>query len=122
MAMQSVKSNGPRNVPGPAPHMTAPRHELQLSSAWRKHLRFYISIFALVFTTNLGGYLSDLPLVRLFERKICRDYLGSIADENEAACKISSVQDRLAYITELKPAFDSIPGQSPRKMSERHRH
>lgn len=42
--------------------------------------------------------MSDLPLVRPFERKICRDYPGSIADENEAACKIPSVQARLAYV------------------------
>ncbi|MCJ1346999.1 hypothetical protein MMC31_005219 [Peltigera leucophlebia] len=80
-------------------------------SAWPKHLRFYVLIFSLQFVTNLGFYLSALPLVRLFEREICQHYYGSTDNIAEAMCKLPASQDKLAYILELKDAFDALPGQ-----------
>lgn len=94
------------------PALNTPIHRnLPPRSAWRKHLRFYILIFALQFVTNLGFYLSDLPLVRLFERKICQNHYGSTDDLAETMCKLPPIQDKLAYILELKNAFDALPGQ-----------
>lgn len=94
------------------PALNKPIHRnLPTKKAWCKHLRFYILIFILQFITNFGFYLSDLPLVKLFERQICQGYYGSKDEIPEMKCKLSAIQDKLAYILELKNALDALPGQ-----------
>ncbi|KAL9098393.1 MAG: hypothetical protein Q9163_005939 [Psora crenata] len=92
------------------PALNKPIHRnLPTKKAWRKHLRFYVLIFILQFITNFGFYLSDLPLVKLFERQICKSYYGSKDEIPEVKCKLSAIQDKLAYILELKNALDALP-------------
>jgi hypothetical protein len=71
---------------------------------------FFGCIFALKFLVQFTTGILELPLLRLVERAICRRVLGyiNVADE-EAACKVASVQDKLALIMGFKWAFDSLP-------------
>lgn len=109
LLVPDFESAGERQFPA----LSTPIHyRLPTRSAWRKHLRFYILIFSLQFVTNFGFYLSDLPLVRLFERQICQGHHGSTDEIPEAMCKSPAIQDKLAYILELKNALDALPGSS----------
>lgn len=85
--------------------------KLPSKHAWSKHLRFYVLIFSLQFVTNLGFYLADLPVIRLFERKICQVHYGSTDDIAEENCKVPDIQNRLAFIFELRNAFNAMPGR-----------
>lgn len=111
LLLSDSESTGGREFREPLALNTLVHCNLPSRSAWRKHLRFYVLIFSLQFVTNLGFYLSALPLVRLFEREICQHYYGSTDDIAEAMCKLPAIQDKLAYILELKDAFDALPGQ-----------
>lgn len=91
---------------------TSTDQNLPRKNAWRQQLRFYILIFALQFITNFGFYLSDLPIVRLFERKLCQLHYDSTAEFAEASCKLPVIQNRLAFILELMNAFNAVPGEN----------
>lgn len=75
-----------------------------------QHPRFFICIFALKFCVQFTAGLLELPIIRLIERAVCRDYVDDVAaNAGEAACKIPVVQDKLAFVMGYKWAFDSLP-------------
>jgi hypothetical protein len=57
------------------------------------------SVLALVLLVNLSMSLYQLPLNRVVERRLCREYyadpIGEIAEE---LCKVDAVQKQLAWI------------------------
>jgi hypothetical protein len=75
-----------------------------------KHVyRFYSCIFALEFGNQFLRGLLELPLVRLLELSICRNAGIVATGSSEEACKVPSVQDKLALVIGLKSAFDALP-------------
>lgn len=69
---------------------------------------FFSCMFTFKFLIQFTSGLLELPMLRLIERTICRDHLGHV-DDQEAACKVPVVQDRLTIIMGYKWAFDSLP-------------
>ncbi|KAI0206646.1 major facilitator superfamily domain-containing protein [Astrocystis sublimbata] len=55
-------------------------------------------IYSLLLLVNLTNGISNLPLNRLLERRLCRKYYDSDRDVDEGLCKVDSVQQDLAWI------------------------
>ena len=70
----------------------------------------YFLIFGLHVVIQFVFCLSDIPEIALFERVICRQHYGYPESVDESMCRLSEVQDKLAYFRGLKGALDSIPG------------
>ncbi|ORX98666.1 major facilitator superfamily domain-containing protein [Clohesyomyces aquaticus] len=81
--------------------------------------RYFISVFALKFTTQFVTALLELPMVRLFEAAACREHYQDRAipwasrttsGGGEMQCKIPPIQNKVALLIGLKVTFDAIPG------------
>ncbi|KAI8949164.1 hypothetical protein F4801DRAFT_421941 [Xylaria longipes] len=55
-------------------------------------------VLFLLLLVNLTNGISNIPLNRLLERRLCRTYYDSDHDVDEALCKVDSVQQDLAWI------------------------
>ncbi|KAI1350059.1 major facilitator superfamily domain-containing protein [Xylaria sp. FL0043] len=64
-------------------------------SASRYAIRLVLLLLLLV---NLTNGISNIPLNRLLERRLCRAYYDSDHDVDEKLCKVDSVQQDLAWI------------------------
>ncbi|KAI1080321.1 major facilitator superfamily transporter [Whalleya microplaca] len=82
-------------------------HELRIETQRRRHPKLSIAaLLALLLLVNLATSLYQLPLNRLVERRICREYYSthdpSVIDNNgnveEELCKIDVIQQGLAWI------------------------
>ena len=75
------------------------------------HWQTYVWIFVLQFITNFSFYLVSVPIVKLFEQRVCETYYGRNYDGDESLCKIPTIQDKVAYLLGLKATFDALPGE-----------
>ncbi|KAI0534216.1 major facilitator superfamily domain-containing protein [Xylaria digitata] len=55
-------------------------------------------VLFLLLLVNLTSGISNIPLNRLLERRLCRAYYDSDQDVDEQLCKVDSVQQDLAWI------------------------
>ncbi|KAI3339157.1 major facilitator superfamily domain-containing protein [Ustulina deusta] len=67
------------------------------SSGRRSPSPIWLVLFLLLLV-NLTNGISNIPLNRLLERRLCRAYYGSDRDVDEKLCKVVPVQQDLAYI------------------------
>ncbi|KAI3395476.1 hypothetical protein diail_1262 [Diaporthe ilicicola] len=75
--------------------------------------RFVVAVLAiLVFITQLGASLSDVPSVRLLQEVLCRKHYGLSPDALvvEEKCRLASVQGRLNVISTGGLIFGYLPG------------
>ncbi|KAI1364021.1 hypothetical protein F5Y08DRAFT_340101 [Xylaria arbuscula] len=63
----------------------------------RSRLAIWLVLFLLLLV-NLTSGISNIPLNRLLERRLCRAYYGADHDVDEQLCKVDSVQQDLAWI------------------------
>ncbi|KAI2631242.1 hypothetical protein GGS21DRAFT_523993 [Xylaria nigripes] len=77
---------------------TLDTHHITLRSP-RKCPRYVIwLVFLLLLLINLTNGISNIPLNRLLERRLCRAYYEADHDIDEELCKVDSVQQGLAWI------------------------
>ncbi|KAI4945091.1 hypothetical protein J4E91_008068 [Alternaria rosae] len=77
-----------------------------------------VLIFIIVAVVDVGSYLAEPPLTRLFEENLCLKYYReqdpSVIDGDgnipEQLCKVDVVQQRLATIFGWQEMFSAIPG------------
>ena len=77
-----------------------------------------VLIFIIVAVVDVGAYLAEPPLTRLFEENLClkydREQDPSVIDGDgsipEQLCKVDVVQQRLATIFGWQDMFSAIPG------------
>ncbi|KAI0096768.1 major facilitator superfamily domain-containing protein [Nemania sp. FL0031] len=55
-------------------------------------------VLFLLLLVNLTNGISNIPLNRLLERRLCRTYYDSDRDVDEKLCKVDSIQQDLAWI------------------------
>lgn len=75
-------------------------------------------IFALVAFIDIGAYLADPPMTRIFEANLCYKYyleqdpsvIGGDGTISEELCKVDIVQQRLASIFGWQEMFNALPG------------
>ncbi|EUC43341.1 hypothetical protein COCMIDRAFT_101075 [Bipolaris oryzae ATCC 44560] len=75
-------------------------------------------IFVLVAFIDIGAYLADPPMTRIFEANLCYKYyleqdpsvIGGDGTIPEELCKVDIVQQRLASIFGWQEMFNALPG------------
>ena len=71
---------------------------------------FFFCIFAFAFFIEFGVSLLELPMIRLVEFMVCRRHIDTDpTDIDEEACKITIVQNKVAFIIGYKTFFDALP-------------
>ncbi|CAJ2508867.1 Uu.00g138930.m01.CDS01 [Anthostomella pinea] len=80
---------GPLLVDGSAGEYVARGERRTKSPIW--------PLLALLLLVNLTTSIQNLPLNRLLERRLCRDYYGPDKDVSEELCKIDEIQQDLAW-------------------------
>lgn len=86
------------------------------------HAHLLFSVFALLLLGNFSYFLLEVPIVRLIERGVCREYYASnpvstalrSGDIDESLCKLAPIQNTLAAIMGWKISFDAVPGMLDR--------
>lgn len=76
--------------------------------------QFVVVVLAiLVFITQFGASLSDVPSVRLLQEVLCRRHYGLSPDSTvvEGKCRIDSVQGELNVISTGALIFGCLPGE-----------
>ncbi|GAW13435.1 hypothetical protein ANO14919_028210 [Xylariales sp. No.14919] len=73
---------------------------IMMPSRDRQHPSRYAiwPVLFLLLLVNLTNGISNIPLNRLLERRLCRAYYDSDHDVDEQLCKVDSVQQDLAWI------------------------
>ncbi|KAI0516893.1 major facilitator superfamily domain-containing protein [Xylaria bambusicola] len=74
-------------------HTLAPNRDPRLS----RRYAIWLVLFLLLLV-NLTNGISNIPLNRLLERRLCRAYYDADHDVDEQLCKVDSVQQDLAWI------------------------
>lgn len=97
----------------------APGAAAPSSAAGRKPssaMRVTTLLSLMVFFFATSGALANVPVTRILEDRLCREYYG--ADRHLAAqpidedlCKIDGIQSELAYLNGLLYTFESVVGQ-----------
>lgn len=86
----------------------------------QRHTHLLFSVFALLLLGNFSYFLLEVPMVRLIERGVCREYHAShpgatsrsLGDIDESLCKLAPIQNVLASIMGWKISFDAVPGMT----------
>ncbi|KAL7619770.1 hypothetical protein AAE478_010312 [Parahypoxylon ruwenzoriense] len=96
--MDSIRSGAATSASAHAAHHRKPHPRLAI-----------LALLALLLLVNLAQSLYQLPLNRVVERRLCREYYGthdpSVVDPDgdgnvdEGLCKVDAVQQKLAWIT-----------------------
>ncbi|KAG6358864.1 hypothetical protein INS49_012383 [Diaporthe citri] len=89
------------------------RQERQQTARKRRSPRFIVAALAvLVFITQFGASLSDVPSVRLLQEIICRRHYGLAPDSSveEGNCRTDGIQSQLNVITTGALVFGYLPG------------
>ncbi|KAI0544150.1 hypothetical protein F4679DRAFT_56519 [Xylaria curta] len=73
------------------------RPQTPTRSPWPLRHAIWLVLFLLLLV-NLTSGISNIPLNRLLERRLCRAYYDSDHDVDEELCKVDSVQQDLAWI------------------------
>lgn len=71
--------------------------------------------FLLQFLISFAKYVTEVPIIRLFELAACHQYydhqnrvVGPVDRINENLCKVPQVQDELSLLTGFKFGFDAV--------------
>lgn len=97
-----------------AGHETHYRQKRQQPATKRRSPRYIVAVLAvLVFITQFGASLSDVPSVRLLQEVICRkDYdLSPDSPIQEEKCRTDGIQGRLNIISTGALIFGYLPGK-----------
>ncbi|KAK2615413.1 hypothetical protein N8I77_002169 [Diaporthe amygdali] len=89
------------------------RQERQKPNKRQRSTRFVVAVLALlVFITQFGASLSDVPSVRLLQEIICRKSYGLAPDSlvAEEKCRVDSVQSQLNVLSTGGLIFGYLPG------------
>lgn len=98
-----------------ASHKTHHRQERQQTARKRRSPRFIVAALAvIVFITQFGASLSDVPSVRLLQEIICRRHYGLAPDSSveEEKCRTDWIQGQLNVLSTGALAFGYLPGKS----------
>lgn len=90
------------------------RQERQQPARKMRSPRFVVAVLAvLVFITQFGASLSDVPSVRLLQEIICRKEHGLAPDSSveENQCRTNEIQGQLNVITTGALIFGYLPGK-----------
>lgn len=80
-------------------HSDAPHRRRQSRSQVPQLSRHAIwLVLFLLLLVNLTNGISNIPLNRLLERRLCRAYYNVDHDVDEKLCKVDSIQQDLAWI------------------------
>ncbi|KAI0409121.1 major facilitator superfamily domain-containing protein [Xylaria palmicola] len=90
-------------VQGPAfrPHESTPHRRWQTAAHTTRQVASRYAIWLILFLlllVSLTNGISNIPLNRLLERRLCRAYYDTGHDVEEELCKVDSVQKDLAWI------------------------
>ena len=86
--------------------------------AVRRHkTRTILCALVLALLSNFCFYASELPLLRLVERKVCDTYYDNLLAGQqvekrvslERSCKVPQIQNKVAFVVGCKTAIDAIP-------------
>lgn len=97
-----------------ASHKTHHRQERQQTASKRRSPQFIVAALAvLVFITQFGASLSDVPSVRLLQEIICRRHYGLASDSSveEEKCRTDGIQGQLNVISIGALVFGYLPGK-----------
>lgn len=89
------------------------RQERQKPNKRQRSTRLVVAVLALlVFITQFGASLSDVPSVRLLQEIICRKSYGLAPDSlvAEEKCRVDSVQSQLNVLSTGGLIFGYLPG------------
>jgi len=90
------------------------RHGRQQPARKKRSLRFIVAVLGvLVFITQFGASLSDVPSIRLLQEIICRKDLGLAPDGliEEEKCRTDWIQGQLNVISTGALVFGYLPGK-----------
>lgn len=80
------------------PDLDDPRIIFQNRDSRRRSRYAIWLVLFLLLLVNLTSGISNIPLNRLLERRLCRAYYDSDHDVDEQLCKVDNVQQDLAWI------------------------
>ncbi|KAI7777194.1 hypothetical protein LA080_003926 [Diaporthe eres] len=112
-AGRSTLSSDDNSTTSLASHKTHHRQERQQTARKRRSPRFIVAALAiLVFITQFGASLSDVPSVRLLQEIICRRNYGLAPDSSveEEKCRTDGIQSQLNVISTGALVFGYLPG------------
>lgn len=93
---------------------TVHRQARQQPAKKRRSPRFVVAVLAIiVFITQFGASLSDVPSVRLLQEIICRKHYGLAPDSpvEEGKCRTDGIQGQLNVIYTGALIFGYLPGK-----------
>lgn len=77
--------------------ITPHEHNLATQTQPSRHHAIWC-VLALLLLVNLTNGISNIPLNRLLEKRLCRTFYDTNGDVDEELCKVDRVQQDLAWI------------------------
>jgi hypothetical protein len=79
-------------------NLTSNEHQLPIAHRTQPLRHAIWLVLLLLLLVNVTNGISNLPLNRLLERRLCRTYYDTDHDVDEELCKVDRIQQDLAWI------------------------